>query len=1016
MKFAFLASLFTILTTSLVLFTEAPAQTPESQNLSVTADAPASTEKKKPVSPLDPKQALKDFQIHPDVKIELVASEPQVVDPVAVAFDEYQRLWVVEMTDYPHGPAEGEPPKSQIKILRDKDGDGYYETATVFADHLLFANGVLPWKGGVITTMSGEIAYLKDTDGDDKMDVKETWFRGFAEQNPQLRANHPTLGLDGWIYVSNGLRGGKVVAVKKEWAEDAEPLDLSRVDFRFHPETGEYEGITGTGQFGLIFDDYGNRFTCSNRNPCMHIVLEQRDLAQNPYALLPSLRHDVSPAGQDSRVYSITTAWTTSTQHAGQFTAACGVTNYRGDGLGPKFYGNSFTCEPTGSLLHRDVLSPQGGSFTSHYGRDEVEFLASEDSWFRPVNMAHGPDGALYLCDMYRAVIEHPQFMPDELKVRKDLTDGNDRGRVYRLSARQPIQERSQHRPSHLAELTSEDLVYLLSHSNGWHRDTAFRLLTERRDLEVTVQLRKMLTECEHTPAAVSALWLLSNWGQLTDEDLKTVLHTANQKLITQLLKAEEKRLIEETAYHSLLEETAKLEDGHLQLQLAISTGKMQASPLKTRVLTKLSLKTGGDPWLVASVRIAANDRPVDLLSAVLIQTSDENFGALKPVISSLSQLIGARRAVQKNAEIIATLNTLSELHPVDKKKPLALPLSQTIMLGLGSTIGPLSQSESLTPAARDQLQTVFAQSAQAAANPEEELATRLNSLQLLRYAPRETSLKVLEQLALHETNSALRQQAIGIWSALDPKAAAPALLADYSRQTPAIRSEILGSIVGSSAMVPFLLDAVEAGKVPAGEIQAHHRRILARHKDADLKKRINTVLASTAAEDRKPVLAKYQAALKMTSDPKRGRAIFEKNCTACHRIGKLGVNVAPDIADSRTAKPEALLTNILDPNRAIDNNYFSYTIVLDDGKVLTGIIANETGNSVTLKQPENKTVTILKDNIEEMKSDGVSLMPNGLEKNITIQDMADLISFIKNWRYLDGNVPIDLGQTSVER
>jgi putative heme-binding domain-containing protein len=213
--------------------------------------------------------------------------------------------------------------------------------------------------------------------------------------------------------------------------------------------------------------------------------------------------------------------------------------------------------------------------------------------------------------------------------------------------------------------------------------------------------------------------------------------------------------------------------------------------------------------------------------------------------------------------------------------------------------------------------------------------------------------------------------------------------------------------------MVPALLEACESGDVAVGEIQDFHRRILARHKQPELQKRIQTVLASSGAEDRKPVLARYQTALSMKSDPKRGRVVFQKNCIACHRIGELGVNVAPDIADSRTAKPEALLLNILDPNRAIDNNYFSYTIVMDSGKVLTGIIANETGNSVTIRQPENKTLTLLKEEIEEMKSDGVSLMPVGLEKNISIQDMADLISFIKNWRYLDGGVPIDLGKTS---
>jgi len=722
MKTAFMTSLIALVAAASLLFERGIRLPPvlAVAASSVASDQEPAVQDQQPSalsSPIAAENSFQHLELHPDVKIELVAAEPLVIDPVAMAFDAQNRLWVVEMTDYPHGPAEGEPPKSRIKILRDRDSDGDYETATVFADQLLFANGVLPWKGGVIVTMSGEIAYLKDTNGDDKIDLKETWFRGFAEQNPQLRANHPTLGLDGWVYVSNGLRGGKVVAVKKEWSKEAEPLDLSRVDFRFHPDTGDYEAITGTGQFGLTFDDYGNRFTCSNRNPCMHIVLEQRDLAQNPHALLPSLRHDISPAGQESRVYSITDAWTTSTQHAGQFTAACGVTHYRGDALGPEFYSNSFTCEPTGSLLHRDVVERKGGSFTSHYGRKDVEFLASRDSWFRPVNMAHGPDGALYLCDMYRAVIEHPQFMPDELKTRKDLTDGNDRGRIYRITARQSIQERSQHRPSNLQELTSLDLVYLLSHTNGWHRETAFRLLCERRDLEVTEQLRKMLTECEHTPAAVSALWLLSNWDQLTTDDLKTVLHTANQKLITQLLKAEENRLIEDTAYHSLLEEVADLEGGHLQLQLAISTGKMQAGPLKTRILTKLALKTETDPWLIAAVRIAANDRPVDLLHALLQQATSENFDSLQPVLTEIASLIGVRHSRSKSGEAIATLNSLAELHSSTEHTPFEIALWQAVMQGLGSSLPSAAKSKELSSAASNQLAGIYNASAAIAAN-----------------------------------------------------------------------------------------------------------------------------------------------------------------------------------------------------------------------------------------------------------------------------------------------------------
>ena len=154
-------------------------------------------------------------------------------------------------------------------------------------------------------------------------------------------------------------------------------------------------------------------------------------------------------------------------------------------------------------------------------------------------------------------------------------------------------------------------------------------------------------------------------------------------------------------------------------------------------------------------------------------------------------------------------------------------------------------------------------------------------------------------------------------------------------------------------------------------------------------------------------MIAEYQTSLTLPADARRGREIFAKNCTACHRIGDLGVSVAPDIGDSRTMTPAQILVDILDPNRKVDNNYFSYTAITKEGKVYTGILATETTTSVTLRQQENKTVRLLRDEIEQLHSNGVSLMPVGLEKNIDPRQMADLISFIKNWRYLDGDVPL---------
>ena len=236
-------------------------------------------EKPAPTGPFPAEQAAKLFRLPAGLKIQLVAAEPQIESPVAMAFDEDGRIWVVEMGDYPNGPARGQKPQGRIRILEDRDGDGFYETSRVFADGLLFANGLMPWKDGVIVTMAPKITFLRDTDGDGKADREEVLYEGFAALNPQLRVSHPILGMDNWVYVANGLRGGQV---KKSGQADAPPINLAGMDFRFNPISGRHEAISGMGQFGNTFDDWGRRFVCDNRHHLRHVVIENRYLQRNP--------------------------------------------------------------------------------------------------------------------------------------------------------------------------------------------------------------------------------------------------------------------------------------------------------------------------------------------------------------------------------------------------------------------------------------------------------------------------------------------------------------------------------------------------------------------------------------------------------------------------------------------------------------------------------------------------------------------------------------------------------------
>ncbi len=234
-----------------------------------------------------------------------------------------------------------------------------------------------------------------------------------------------------------------------------------------------------------------------------------------------------------------------------------------------------------------------------------------------------------------------------------------------------------------------------------------------------------------------------------------------------------------------------------------------------------------------------------------------------------------------------------------------------------------------------------------------------------------------------------------------------PPLLDGFSSDTPAGRRAILDGLLSNAARTKLLLDAIEAGRIKPSELDPLQAKRLTDSRDRGIKERADRLFAAATPEERVKALAAYQPVLSMPADPKRGSAVFEKNCAACHKIGDIGVNVAPDISDSRTKTAAQILTDILQPNRAIDNNYLGYSVRLVDGTVATGILTTETATSITLRQQGGKDLVVARGDIDELISSGLSLMPEGLERQIPPQDMADLVSFIKNWRYLDGKTPL---------
>lgn len=966
--------------------------------------------------PLSTDQALASFVLaSPDLKLELVAAEPEVVDPVTIAFGSDGSMWVVEMRDYPYGPKPGsnDKPLSRIKHLFDKNQDGRFETATVFIDGLLFPTGVLPWKDGIVVTLAGEIAFFADRDGDGYAEFKETWFTGFVQENSQLRANHPTLGPDGWVYVANGLRGGTIVAAKPEWKTKGQPVALAGFDFRFNPLTGESTAVSGNGQFGLCFDDYGNRFVCSNRNPVQHVVLEDQYIRRNPFLAVKRVVQDVAPFAEFSKLHPISKAWTTSTLHANQFTAACGVQIYRGDALPPEFVGNAFTCDPTGNLVHREVLTPSGATFTGNAADGDQEFLASPDTWFRPVDLVNGPDGSLYVVDMYRAVIEHPDWMAPEMKTRKDLTDGSDRGRIWRVMAVEPSV--SQDRPDEpINMLSTKDAIELLEHRNGWHRDTAMRVLLERNPQEVLDALKTNWKQNRLTRSRLRVLWMLKildprltpavlAWSETKSRDARV-----REQVIAAIGDNLDELLGSEQAM-DLVDDEA---DERVRFRLALDlSGRSDDASFERKLLVRLLDHGVEDPWLrIAVATMRCN--PPELLIVELLehwQMRGATPDGASALIEELSEVVGAQitpTAASAFFKAILAFDapTLSS-HAVND-----IQLAGLRGFGQGAARrGIILQTylEQLGEAERGTVDQLIGRALETIVDAEVLPPRRLSTIKTLRFLPRQDVATSLLNLALSDEEISLKLTALdSLGASNDPQIGAK-LLEAYESQTPQFRRAILDVLLTDEARIKLLLEALERTTLKLTEVDVTRQARLTKHKNPEISMRAAKLFADSASPDRNAVMMKYQPALDQKADASRGKLVFEKNCVTCHRVGNIGINVGPDIGDTRDKTPAYLLTNILDPNRAVDANYFGYTLITKQGRVLTGLVKNETASSITIRLPEGKEETILRTDVDELKSSGLSLMPVGLEKTITVEQMADLISFLKNWRYLDGAVPL---------
>ncbi|HZZ80883.1 MAG TPA: PVC-type heme-binding CxxCH protein [Gemmataceae bacterium] len=966
-----------------------------------------------PGKPLTPQEAQKRFNVDFPLRIELVACEPQIESPVAMAFDPDGRLWVVEMRDYPNGPAAGEKPAGRIRILEDKDGDGFFETSTIWADNLLFANGLFLWKDGAIVTMAPHVVHLRDTKGAGKADTKDVLYEGFAAQNPQLRVSHPILGLDGWVYCANGLRGGKVTRAGKS----DNVVDLSGMDFRFDPvNLSKYEAITGPGQYGNTFDEWGNRFVCDNRHHLRHVVMENRYVKRNPYLAAPSLLNDVSilddgPLSSGGKVYPLSKNWTTSSLHEGRFTAACGVFIYHGNLLEqghkfkmPHYRGGAFTCEPTGNLVHMEILKPKGASFLGKPKWAKTEFLAATDDWFRPVFLTHGPDGAMYVVDMYRAVIEHPEFMPPELKNRPDLALGKDRGRIWRIV---PKGHKTTAMRPNLSKATTADLVKTLEHAEPWWRTTAQRLLLERSGKELVEPLTKLLETTKDAHAQILAAWMLDRIGALDDKHLHALLRSKEPHVLEQAIRIAEPKVRNAEIFRLIAE--CDNADTRVRYQRALTLGaapRTNAGLYLEHVVRK-GYMNFDDPWMCLAVQTVDPEFAPSVFS--LMGEHTQIFPE-DPLLLQHIRKFGAMIAAQKDPN--PTYNMTQNLNAMTGKFSRKYAAYAGFADGIDAKgLNFDSFEKQLAPSNqfywRQALKPTIAGAEAVVRNNAAPMNQRLDGLRILSLASWAEAKKALMPLIEKETSPELRVAALRALATQKDKEVPELLMKLWPGASPGVRREILEAMMRQPARVNVLLDEIESTRMKASELDPLRTRLLTNHKDAAIRERAKKLLAANLPADRLTVLKKYQESLTLKGDAKNGREVFKKNCAICHRVAGVGVDVGPDIADTRTKKLDALLFDIIVPNAAIDANYVNYVVSTKDGRILTGLLTAESASSITVLRAEQQKDVILRKDIDEIASTGISLMPDGLEQKMSVREMADLLDFLKNWRYLDGSVPL---------
>lgn len=957
--------------------------------------------------PRSPEESLGQLRVADGYVAELVASEPLVRDPINLAFAADGRLWVVEMGDYPEGDREG-----RIRVLRDVDGDGVFDEATTFLDGLSFPTGVQPWRDGVLIAVAPDILFARDTSGDGRADEVETLYTGFRLANPQHRVSGFGYGLDHALHLASGDSLGEITSVRS-----GQVVNASGHDVLIRPDDGGLETTSGRTQYIRARDDWGRWFGNDNSRPMYHFPIESRYFGRNPAARYRTNQQQLFDPPVAPPVFPVTEATERFNDlfAANRFTSACSSIVARSPYFRVDDRDSVFICEPVHNLVHRSLLTPDGSSFRAERaeGEGQSEFLASADPWFRPVRVETGPDGMLWVLDMYREVIEHPEWIPQAWQEQLDLKAGHRRGRIYRV---RPAAVPSQALPRVREDDGPAWLEALRSHF-GTLRDMAQRQILHLRPDAIgglTDQLIAMARDPRRPETQVHALAILDAADRLSNELLREVLEraisdpgedasgTARNRtggvLILATLIAESRFDGDEALLESF-QRLARHPDPAVVLQVALSLGETE-SPAAGRMLAEIATRGDLDTWMRMAVTSSAVAHAATIAEAVLQRI----HAAPETLDTDLPELF---------ADLLESGSDFSD-DWLDRVADLliASELPDAARLSLATAIVPRLRS---TRAWKDRFESRLSRLDDAAwalaFDRDADISLRVQAMNYIRAGA-----------SLSDT----RRE--GLWDLLDPTSPAEiqrAAVDDLLRRgdptvveeladrwgslTRSVRDHAIRQVLSRRPLTERLLDLLEDDRLQTRDLSPAARQQLLQSGTQSMKARAARLVDSGGSPAKRQLVTRYlqafveqgigDSASHLPARQTLGRELFGKHCAVCHVASDRGPAIGPSLDNLTDLSDRNLVEAVLNPNRAVEPEYENYLIQTTDDRILAGVIESEVGNSLTLAQADGARITVRRDQVEAIRGTGLSLMPEGFEESLTPQELQAILDYLRGQR-----------------